>query len=109
MVQAAHAIQQMLGVGKWVLVKGGHLDDCADDLLLTEHGREVWLNRKRINTVNTHGTGCTLSTAIACGLAQNFDVQASVSKAKNFISGALEADLGMGRGNGPLDHMWDYR
>lgn len=92
-----------------VLVKGGHAVEGADDLLLTEHRREVWLSHKRINTPNTHGTGCTLSSAIACGLAQSFDLQASVSKAKNYISGALENDPEMGVGSGPLDHMWQYR
>ncbi|WP_283170543.1 bifunctional hydroxymethylpyrimidine kinase/phosphomethylpyrimidine kinase [Curtanaerobium respiraculi] len=109
MSAAAQAIQTLMGRGKWVLVKGGHLADCADDLLLTEHGREVWLRRKRVATSNTHGTGCTLSSAIACGLARGFDMQASVSKAKSYLSGALESDPGMGRGSGPLDHMWEYR
>lgn len=109
MVSAAHKIQEKMKAGKWVLVKGGHLKDTADDLLLTEHGREVWLNRRRINTPNTHGTGCTLSSAIACGLARGFDIQAAVSKAKHYLTGALESDPCMGKGSGPLDHMWEYR
>ena len=75
---------------------------------MTEHGRVVWLRHKRIETENTHGTGCTLSSAIACGLAQDFDMQASVSKAKNYVTGALQYGLSLGRGNGPLNHMWDY-
>lgn len=109
MLVAAQAIQRKMNQGKWVLVKGGHLDDGANDLLLTEHGREVWLHHRRIDTLNTHGTGCTLSSAIACGLAQGFDMQAAVSKAKQYLSGALENNPNMGKGTGPLDHMWEYR
>lgn len=109
MLVAAQAIQRKMNQGKWVLVKGGHLDDGANDLLLTEHGREVWLYHRRIDTPNTHGTGCTLSSAIACGLAQGFDMQAAVSKAKQYLSGALENNPNMGKGTGPLDHMWEYR
>lgn len=90
-----------------VLVKGGHLDGDPDDLLLTEHLRTVWLNRRRVHTSSTHGTGCTLSSAIACGLARGYDMQAAVSKAKAYVSGALENAPGLGSGNGPLNHMWD--
>ena len=90
-----------------VLVKGGHLEGDADDLLLTEHLRVVWLGHRRIKTDSTHGTGCTLSSAIACGLARDYDVQASVSKAKSFVAGALENAPHLGHGNGPLNHMWD--
>lgn len=91
-----------------VLVKGGHGSQRADDVLVTEHGRVVWLRHKLIPTPNTHGTGCTLSSAIACGLAQDFDVQASVSKAKAYVTGALQYGLDLGQGNGPLNHMWDF-
>lgn len=90
-----------------VLVKGGHGTNAADDVLVTEHGRVVWLRHKRIATENTHGTGCTLSSAIACGLACDFDMQAAVSKAKQYVSGALASGLELGRGNGPLNHLWD--
>lgn len=107
MSEAATIIaQNMKGA---VLIKGGHAVEGANDLLLTEHNREVWLRHKRIDTPNTHGTGCTLSSAIACGLAKDFDLQACVSKAKAYITGALENDPEMGKGNGPLDHMWNYR
>lgn len=92
-----------------VLIKGGHRREDANDLLITEHGREVWLCHKRVETSSTHGTGCTLSSAIACNLASGFETQASVQKAKNYITGALMHDPGLGRGNGPLDHMWDRR
>lgn len=90
-----------------VLVKGGHGAARADDVLVTEHGRVVWLRHKLIETENTHGTGCTLSSAIACGLAQGFDMQASVQKAKHYVTGALQYGLNLGHGNGPLNHMWD--
>lgn len=103
------AAKQLVGkTSGAVLVKGGHGTERADDVLVTEHGRVVWLRHKRIETENTHGTGCTLSSAIACGLAQDFDMQASVSKAKNYVTGALQYGLSLGRGNGPLNHMWDY-
>ncbi|MEG0375248.1 MAG: bifunctional hydroxymethylpyrimidine kinase/phosphomethylpyrimidine kinase [Raoultibacter sp.] len=91
-----------------VLVKGGHGSNRADDVLITEHGRVVWLRHKRIETDNTHGTGCTLSSAIACGLAQDFEMQAAVSKAKAYVTGALQNGLNIGKGSGPLNHMWDY-
>lgn len=90
-----------------VLIKGGHATGAADDLLLTEHGRVVWLNHRRIDTTNTHGTGCTMTAAIACGLARDFDTQAAVSKAKAYVTGALENAPGLGAGVGPLNHMWD--
>lgn len=106
MVDAAHAISGMLQGGA-VLIKGGHAEANADDLLLTEHGREVWLRHKRIDTPNTHGTGCTLSTAIACGLARNADVQAAIAQAKAYLTGALENDPQLGEGVGPLNHMWN--
>lgn len=106
MVTAAHAISGMLGQGA-VIIKGGHAEGGADDLLLTEHGREVWLRHKRIDTPNTHGTGCTLSSAIACGLARNSDVQAAIAQAKAYLTGALENDPQLGRGVGPLNHMWN--
>ena len=106
MVDAARAISEMVN-GAAVLVKGGHAVEGANDLLLTEHGREVWLKHRRIDTKNTHGTGCTLSSAIACGLARDYDVQASIAQAKAYLSGALENDPGLGKGIGPLNHIWN--
>lgn len=90
-----------------VLVKGGHAEGPADDLLLTEHLRPVWLEHRRIRTDAGHGTGCTLSSAIACGLARDYDLQAAVSKAKMYVSGALENAPELGHGAGPLNHMWN--
>ncbi len=90
-----------------VLVKGGHRSRAADDLLLTGNaGDAVWLRADRIDTCNTHGTGCTLSSAIACGLAQGNDVERAVRRAKGFVRGAMSTGLDLGKGSGPLDHMW---
>lgn len=89
-----------------VLVKGGHREDAADDVLVAPSGIAVWLRARRIATLNTHGTGCTLSSAIACGLAEGCDISTSVRRAKDFVTGALESGLDLGRGNGPLDHKW---
>lgn len=91
-----------------VLVKGGHGATDADDLLYLE-GLCHWLKGRRVETKNTHGTGCTLSSAIACGLASGRGVLDAVSRAKDYVSGALRADFVMGKGNGSLDHMWAHR
>ena len=88
-----------------VLVKGGHLEDCADDLLLV-HGEEHWFSSRHIHTENTHGTGCTLSSAIASNLALGFDLPTAVRNAKEYITGALEHDPHLGHGNGPLNHLY---
>ncbi len=89
-----------------VLVKGGHRADTADDLLVLPDGRHAWLRAKRIVTSNTHGTGCTLSSAIASGLAQGNGIEQAVRRAKGFVRGALSTGLDLGQGSGPLDHMW---
>lgn len=86
-----------------VLLKGGHSVSDADDLLYG-NGRLTWFPGRRIQNPNTHGTGCTLSSAIASFLAKGMDVEESVKEAKEYISGALEAGLDIGKGNGPLDH-----
>lgn len=88
-----------------VLVKGGHLGDCADDLLV--NGEEIrWFSGKRVDNPNTHGTGCTLSSAIACHLALGLSLADSVAGAKAYLTGALEAGLDLGAGSGPLLHHW---
>lgn len=91
-----------------VLVKGGHGASNADDVLWCD-GSVEWVRGRRIETSNAHGTGCTLSSAIACGLAAGCDVLDAVTEAKRYISGALAADFDLGGGSGPLDHMWEYR
>ena len=101
MVAAAKAIYEDLGCA--VLLKGGHNINDANDLLYTKE--EVsWFKGKRINNPNTHGTGCTLSSAITSNLAKGFSMVESVNRAKDYISGALAAMLDLGKGNGPMDH-----
>lgn len=101
---------RMLAEGKQaVLVKGGHRSDATDDVLVEADGSVTWMRGPRIDTKNTHGTGCTLSSALACGLAEGLDVVASVRRARAYVRGALAAGLDLGRGSGPLDHMWEHR
>lgn len=90
--------------GEAVLIKGGHLPDTADDLLFAD-GRARWLPGERIETANTHGTGCTLSSAIASNLALGYPLADSVERAKEYITQALGAGLDLGHGSGPLNHM----
>ena len=89
------------------LVKGGHRHDRADDVLVTAEGDVVWLRAPRVDTENAHGTGCTLSSAIACGLAKGLPMEEAVRAAKDYVRGALAAGLNLGKGSGPLDHMWE--
>lgn len=103
MERAAEKIVQY-GSGA-VLIKGGHLKDGADDLLY-EKGRCTWFSSKRIENPNTHGTGCTLSSAIACSLATGYPLERSVKNAKNYLTGALQDGLDLGKGSGPLNHMY---
>jgi len=89
-----------------VLLKGGHSINDADDLLYAD-GEAMWFAGRRISNPNTHGTGCTLSSAIAANLAKGFGLSDSVRRAKDYVSGALAAMLDLGRGSGPLDHAFD--
>lgn len=102
MVSAATIISQQYD--GYILIKGGHLRDSADDLLCRKGEEVVWYPCERLNSENTHGTGCTLSSAIACGLAQGLDMKNSVEQAKRYILCALKAQLNLGKGNGPLNH-----
>ena len=88
-----------------ILIKGGHLEETADDLLYVQ-GECIWLEGKRIDNPNTHGTGCTLSSAIACNLAEGYDMQTSVTNAKAYVTGAIAAQLDLGKGSGPLNHCY---
>lgn len=88
-----------------VYLKGGHEEAFADDLLYLE-GEPVWMLGKHIENPNTHGTGCTLSSAIACGLAQGFGAEESARNAKEYITGAIADGMNLGKGNGPLNHMY---
>ena len=89
-----------------VLLKGGHQLNDANDLLWRD-GNYRWFYGKRIDNPNTHGTGCTLSSAIASNLAKGFDMDHSVERAKTYISGALGAMLDLGKGSGPMNHAFD--
>ena len=89
-----------------VLLKGGHSINDANDLLYANGGSQ-WFEGKRIDNPNTHGTGCTLSSAIASNLAKGFTLAESVQRAKDYISGALAAMLDLGMGSGPMNHLFD--
>ena len=104
MEKAAELICDTLGCS--VLLKGGHQLNDANDLLFQKGKEPVWFYGKRINNPNTHGTGCTLSSAIASNLAKGRDLETSVRCAKNYISGALAAMLDLGKGSGPMNHAF---
>ena len=91
-----------------VLLKGGHSINDANDLLYSD-GKMVWFDGKRIDNPNTHGTGCTLSSAIASNLAKGFTLEESIKRAKEYISGALSAMLDLGKGSGPMQHNFDLQ
>ena len=101
MENAAADISDQYGTA--VLCKGGHSRNDADDLLCDD-GKMQWFKGRRMNNPNTHGTGCTLSSAIASYLARGFSLIKAVKEAKEYISGALEAGLDLGEGSGPLNH-----
>jgi hydroxymethylpyrimidine/phosphomethylpyrimidine kinase len=112
MEEAAKKIHEDYGCA--VLLKGGHSLNDANDFLYpgnedskSEEG--IWFYGKKINNPNTHGTGCTLSSAIASNLAKGFTLAESVKNAKDYISGALEAMLDLGKGSGPLAHNWNLK
>jgi len=102
MVEAARIISGMTPAA--ILVKGGHLENCADDLLW-QKGRERWYKAQHVDTDNTHGTGCTLSSAIASNLALGYDLADAVARAKDYITAVLRHDPRLGHGNGPLNHL----
>lgn len=104
MVKAAEKISENYHCA--VLLKGGHQLNDANDLLYRK-GSYRWFYGKRIDNPNTHGTGCTLSSAIASNLAKGFDMDTSVERAKAYISGALGAMLDLGKGSGPMNHAFD--
>ncbi len=106
MMEAAKRLYDRHGCS--VLLKGGHSVHDADDLLYT--GKDLlWFSGKRIDNPNTHGTGCTLSSAIAANLAKGHDLAEAIKRAKDYISGALSAMLDLGSGSGPMDHGFAIR
>lgn len=106
MAKAAQIISNEYGCA--VLCKGGHNINDANDLLYFE-GKCHWFMGERIDNQNTHGTGCTLSSAIASFLAKGMDLETSIQLSKDYISGALRSMLDLGKGSGPLDHMWNIK
>lgn len=107
MEQAADVLSKRYQIPA-ILLKGGHNVSDADDLLLFQ-GTYTWITGKRIETKNTHGTGCTLSSAIASMLALGYSMPDAIKQAKEYISGALAAGLELGQGNGPLWHFWNQK
>lgn len=106
MIRAARLISKKYNVA--VLVKGGHSSGSSDDLLFD--GKQLrWYRAERIDNPNTHGTGCTLSSAIAANLAKGFDINEAVERAKRFLTLSLSAMLDLGRGSGPLKHNFDLK
>ncbi len=111
MAAAAAELSCLLVPGRgWVLLKGGHLVETAssDDLLLGPAGEARWLPAERIRTKNTHGTGCTYSSALAALLPQSESVPAAAEKAKRYVTGAIRhaEELAVGNGHGPTHHFW---
>ena len=102
------AAKKLIELGpKAVLVKGGHLEDDATDLLYD--GNEFALfPQERINTTHTHGTGCTLSSAIAANIAKKMNIKDAVGEAKNYITGAIKNGFELGKGVGPTHHFYKY-
>lgn len=91
----------------YILLKGGHLADSSDDLLY-KNGDVLWIKGSRIANENTHGTGCTLSSAIAAGLAKGLDVKDAVTQAKGYVAAAIAYGLDLGKGRGPLNHNINF-
>ncbi len=107
MLAAAKAIRSK--GAQAVLVKGGHLAEEADDVLLEANGAVTWLSAQRVETKNTHGTGCTLSSAIASYLAKGETLKHAVAFAKRYLTEAIQANPGLGKGNGPVNHLFTLR
>lgn len=106
MLKAAILISKTINQN--VLIKGGHLTDSADDLLYTDN-KPYWFSSPKVDNPNTHGTGCTLSSAIACNLALGYTLQESIKNAKAYITGSLKDGLDLGKGSGPLNHMYNIK
>ncbi|MFN2557345.1 MAG: bifunctional hydroxymethylpyrimidine kinase/phosphomethylpyrimidine kinase [Nitriliruptorales bacterium] len=105
------AAEAMLELGsRWVLIKGGHLPDNNDAVDLLTNG-DIWheLRSQRWETQDTHGTGCTLASAVAAGLARGNDLVTAVKAAKRFVTGAIENGIPIGSGIGPVNPAWNLR
>lgn len=107
MEQAGKTIAKHYGCA--VLVKGGHGIADANDVLAEPDGTITWIDGERVDNPNTHGTGCTLSSAIASNLAKGDALPDAIRHAKAYLTGALHAQLDLGHGSGPMDHAWAWR
>ena len=106
MVQAACSLSEKYGCS--ALIKGGHsINDANDVLFKAGAKKEIWFEGKRIQNPNTHGTGCTLSSAIASNLAKGMELEEAIENAKTYLSAALAAMLDLGKGSGPLAHNFN--
>lgn len=101
MIRSAEIISKKINTS--VLIKGGHFEETADDMLMYNN-KIYWFKSEKINNPNTHGTGCTLSSAIASNLAKGYDIPKSIELAKNYITTAINQNLDLGKGRGPLNH-----
>lgn len=106
MVEAAKKIGETYHCA--VLCKGGHSINDANDVLYKD-GEIIWFKGERVNNPNTHGTGCTLSSAIAANLAKGFNLVESIERSKDYISNAMKDGLNIGKGSGPLNHGFDIQ
>ncbi|OON71538.1 bifunctional hydroxymethylpyrimidine kinase/phosphomethylpyrimidine kinase [Streptomyces tsukubensis] len=107
--QMRRAADAVLGYGpRWALIKGGHLAGDAADLL-SDGTEEYWLRAPRLENRHTHGTGCTLASAIASYLAIGHTVERAVTAAKEYVTGAIAGGFPLGGGIGPVDHGWRFR
>ena len=107
MEEAGRRIMERFGCA--ALVKGGHGVHDANDLLVGADGHAVWFEGTRIDNPNTHGTGCTLSSAIAANLAKGEGLEDAIRHVKAYLTGAIGALLDLGHGSGPMDHAWAWR
>jgi hydroxymethylpyrimidine/phosphomethylpyrimidine kinase len=107
---AAELADLLLADGpKWVLIKGGHRQGDAIDYLKSQDGRDFSYRAARVDKRHTHGTGCTLASALASHLARGADVPEAMALAKTYVTGAIAAGFALGRGIGPTDHLWQLR
>ncbi|MCM2392995.1 bifunctional hydroxymethylpyrimidine kinase/phosphomethylpyrimidine kinase [Streptomyces albipurpureus] len=103
------AAEAILALGpRWALIKGGHLAGDAVDLL-TDGTENHWFRAPRLDNRHTHGTGCTLASAVAAGLAKGLTVPEAVAAGKEYVTGAIAAGFALGQGIGPVDHGWRFR
>ncbi len=94
---------------RYVLLKGGHLEQASESIDVLYDGEDFYnFSSPRIETTNTHGTGCTYSAAICAGLANGLSVIEAIRDAKNYITGAIKRSFNLGKGHGPLNHFWKF-